>query len=402
MPRFYLLLLAALATPATYAGPLAEALEQAWARHPQAGAEAAREEVARAERELAAALTPAPAAVSLASLDDKLAGNRRGKREWEVELALPLWLPGQKAARGAEAEAALTEVVTRRQALRLRLAGELRQAWWALAEARVGLEQARLRSDGLRALAEDVSRRYRAGELARVDANLARSELTLAQAEALAAEAVLVRAEQAWRALTGSPAPPLMAAEDASGTARLLNAGTGEHAELLARTAAVRLASARLEVARTSRRDAPELAFRLVRDRDDARSSYENTAGLKLTIPLGGDARMRRAEGAAHAELAEAEGELVRARAAVELDIERARRELELAERQLALSTQRGPLIAENLKLAEKAFALGEGDLATLLRVRAMAQADAAEAARLRVARDAAISGLLQALGVMP
>ncbi len=86
----------------------------------------------------------------------------------------------------------------------------------------------------------------------------------------------------------------------------------------------------------------------------------------------------------------------------MELDIERARRELELAERQLALTTQRGPLIAENLKLAEKAFALGETDLAALLRVRGMALADAAEAARLRVARDAAVSGLLQALGVTP
>lgn len=402
MTRIPILLFATLVAHAAHAGPLAAALERAWARHPQAGAEAAREEAARAERELAAALTPAPAAVSLATLDDNLAGNRRGKREWEVELALPLWLPGQKAARGAEAEAALAEVAARRQALRLRLAGELRQAWWALAEARAGMEQARLRADGLRALAEDVSRRHRAGELARVDANLARGELTRAEAEALAAEVALARAEQAWRALTGSPAPQLMTAEEASGAARPLDAGAGQHAELLARAAVARLAGARLQVARESRRDAPELAFRLIRDRDDDRSSYENTAGLKLTIPFSGDARVRRGDAAARAELAEADAELARARAAVELDIERARRELELAERQLALAAQRAPLLAENLRLAEKAFALGETDLAALLRVRGMALADAAEAARLRVARDAAVSGLLQALGVTP
>lgn len=402
MPRFFLLLLAVLAAPASHAGALGEALERAWARHPQAGAEAAREEVARAERELAAALTPAPAAVSLATLDDNLAGNSRGKREWEVELALPLWLPGQKAARGAEAEAALAEVAARRQALRLRLAGELRQAWWALAEARAGLEQARLRADGLRALAEDVSRRHRAGELARVDANLARGELTRAEAEALAAEVAVARAEQAWRALTGTPSPQHVPAEAAPGATRMSDAVAGEHPELLARAAAARLAGTRLQVARESRRDAPELAFRLIRDRDDDRSSYENSAGLKLTIPFSGDARVRRGDAAARAELAEADAELARARAAVELDIERARRELELAERQFALATQRAPLIAENLKLAEKAFALGETDLAALLRVRGMAMADASEAARLRVARDAAVSGLLQALGVSP
>ncbi|MCU0842756.1 MAG: TolC family protein [Thiobacillaceae bacterium] len=402
MTRIPILLFAALAAHAAHAGPLAAALEAAWARHPEASATAAREEEVRARAELAAALTPAPAAVSLAAVNDELAGNNRGKREWEVELSLPLWLPGQKSARGAEAEAALAELASRRQAVRLRLAGELREAWWTLAGARAGLEQARRGADGLRALADDVARRHRAGELARVDANLARGELTRAEAEVLAAEASLARAEQAWRVLTGLPAPGRLDAEALPPAGRDAESIAREHPELAARTSTVRLARAHLQVARESRREAPELAFSLIRERDDGDSSYENTAGLRLTIPFSGDARARREDAAARSELAQADAELARARALLELDVERARRELDLAERQLALAGERAPLFAENLKLAEKAFTLGETDLASLLRVRALAIADAAEGERLRVARDAAVSRLLQALGVAP
>jgi hypothetical protein len=62
------LLLGQLASLPVRAGPLAVALEQAWARHPQAGADPALEEEARARAQLAAAVTPGPAAVSLSGL----------------------------------------------------------------------------------------------------------------------------------------------------------------------------------------------------------------------------------------------------------------------------------------------------------------------------------------------
>ena len=51
---------------------LAEALEQAWVRHPQAAAMAARQDEAQARAEVAGSITPGPAALSLSSLNDKL------------------------------------------------------------------------------------------------------------------------------------------------------------------------------------------------------------------------------------------------------------------------------------------------------------------------------------------
>ena len=85
----------AIAWPA-YAQSLGDALEQAWTRHPQAAAVSAREDEARARADVAAGITPGPASMSLSSLNDRLNKNR-GKQEWEVEMAVPLWLPGQSA-----------------------------------------------------------------------------------------------------------------------------------------------------------------------------------------------------------------------------------------------------------------------------------------------------------------
>lgn len=392
------LLLGALAVFPARAGALADALARAWARHPIAAADPEREEEARARAELAAATTPGPAAVSLAHLNDRL-GSQRGKQEWEVELAVPLWLPGQKAARGAEADAALAELAARRQALYLQLAGEVREAWWSVALAREVSELAHRRVAGARDLETDVARRYRAGDLARVDANLARNERLAAETEALESDAALARVEQAWRALTGLPVPAQLRAEappPPSGEA------VTEHPRLAALAASSRLAQARLKTILETRRDAPELAMRVLRERSDANDPFGNSVGLKLTVPFSVGARIRLDSSAARADAAQAESELALARHALELDEARARRDIDAAARQLALAEERRALIADNLKLAEKAFALGETDLASLLRVRALALETEAALGRSRLTRDAAVSRLRQALGVLP
>ena len=83
-------------------------------------------------------------------------------------------------------------------------------------------------------------------------------------------------------------------------------------------------------------------------------------------------------------------------------DIDRARRALLANERQLTMAEERLLLSAENLRLNEKAFSLGESDLASLLRIRAAAFDADAFLDRQRVARAAAQSRLKQSLGVLP
>jgi outer membrane protein TolC len=382
---------------------LAAAVEQAWRLNPQASGLDAREAEARAAQDIAAGLTPEPGSVSIGNLNDRFNRNQ-GKQEYEVELAVPLWLPGQKTAREAEAASRLDETVAKRAALRLEVSGELREAWWKLAAARSAKLLASRRLETARALESDVMRRYRVGELSRIDANLAQTETHAANAELVEAEATLLQAEQAVQTLTGSPAPKAL--DEESPTTRRLNDETGDtaasHPLLAVTAAAARSARARVKVADESRRAAPELALRVVRERGDFAEAYSNSVGIKLKIPFSSGSQVRRETSAAQAEANQSDADLLRTQTRVRLDAERAQRNLQSAERQLAMAQERRQLSAENLRLAEKAFSLGESDLATLLRIRAAAFDADAFFDRQRVARAAAISRLNQALGVLP
>ena len=382
---------------------LASAVDQAWRLNPQAAGLDAREAEARAAQDLAAGLTPEPGSLSIGNLSDRFNRNQ-GRQEFELELAVPLWLPGQKTAREAEAASQLDEILAKRAALRLEVGGELREAWWALAAARSAKLMASRRLDTARALESDVMRRYRVGELSRIDANLAQTETHAANAEWVEAQATLLQAEQAVQTLTGSPAP--MNLDEESPTGRRLIDESGDsaasHPWLAVTAAAARSARARAKVADESRRAAPELALRVVRERADFAESYSSSVGIKLKIPFSSGSQVRRQSAAAQAEANQAETDLLRTQTRIRLDAERAQRNLQSAERQLAMAHERRQLSAENLRLAEKAFALGASDLASLLRIRAAAFDAEAFLDRQRVARAAAISRLNQAMGVLP
>ena len=389
-------------TPSTSTG-LARALEQAWRLHPQAAGLDAREVEARAAQEVAASLTPEPPSVAIGSLNDRYNRNL-GRQEWEVEVAAPLWLPGQKAAREAEAASRVEEAAARRAALRWELAGVLREAWWSLAAARNVNALAIRRLATAQALEADVRRRYTVGELSRIDANLAQAEVLAASAEQAETETALLQAEQALRTLTGTVAPQDVGEEVPTTLRRSggLPSMPDAHPSLVAAATAARSARARVMVADESRRAAPELALRVVRERGDFAEPYANTVGIRLKIPFSSGPLVRRETSAAKADADQADAEMVRAQTRTQLEAERADRALASSERQFLMAQERRQLSAENLRLSEKAFSLGESDLATLLRIRAAAFDAEAFLDRQRVARAAAISRLNQALGVLP
>ena len=395
------------AEPLPTASGLANALEQAWRLHPQAASLDARDAEANAAREVAARLTPEPGSVSIGSLNDRLNRNL-GRQEWEVELATPLWLPGQKAARVAEAASRIDEAVAKRAALRLELAGEVREAWWALAIARNAKSLVVQRRDTARALSTNVRRLFEAGEVSRIDANLAQNELHVADAEMIETDLSLLQAEQVLRTLTGAPAPTDLTAEKAveRSTMQPLVGGVTivpeSHPLLVVAAATSRSARAKVKVAVESRRAAPELALRVVRERGDFAEPYANSVGITLKIPFSSAAQVRRETSSAQAEADQADAELARVQTRVQLVAVRAERALQATERQLAMAAERHALAAENLLLTERAFSLGESDLATLLRVRAAAYDAEAFFSRQRVARAAAQSQLNQSLGVLP
>ncbi|MBN9460726.1 MAG: TolC family protein [Burkholderiales bacterium] len=376
---------------------LGDALAQAWSRHPLAAPLDALEAQARARTEAAARVTPGPASASLATLDDRFDRNR-GARKLELELGVPLWLPGQQGARLGEARELAAEIGARRDAVRLRIAGQVRDAWWMLAAARDTVELARQRVLSAQALESDVQRKFEAGERARMDANLARSERVAAQSDEVDARQALGRAEQAWLGLTGLAPPAALPAEETPARAPPIEA----HPGMIGALAAAKAAQASLAAAQKNTREAPRVAVRIERDRGDFGEPFGNSIGIKLELPFSSGPQLRQQTAGALAETARTDAELELARRTIVLEIERARREIEAAQEQLQLTRERRDLTADTLQLAEKAFALGESDLLTLLRIRAAALEAQAAHDRQRTARAAAGSRLNQALGILP
>lgn len=362
---------------------LSELVDAAWQREPRARLLDARRAELAALAEVAAGSLPGPGTVGLSHRNDRLQSDR-GRLEWELEYAQPLWLPGQAEARRQEADTALRALAAERAALRLGLARSLSGELLAWQSARAGLRLAEGRLTLARALSDDLARRLRAGEAPRFDANLAESERLAAEAQ-LAEQGLLVaEAARRFERLVGTPPPEARPRPPA--------AGPDEHPALAAAREGAALARARLAGTRQSLRDNPELGVRLRHERDTFGAPFGDSVALRISIPLASAPRSAAREAAAVAAVTEAAVALERARDQLQLDRAQADDQLAAAGRLHAAAEARRRLATDNVALADKAWRLGERPLEALLRARAAAfDADAA-LLRAGLARDQALA----------
>ena len=139
------------------------------------------------------------------------------------------------------------------------------------------------------------------------------------------------------------------------------------HPQLLAAAASVEVASAKLAVAQESRREAPTLAVRLIRDRAVFSDAFTDAWGVKLTIPFSMGPRVRQELAGNRAEGLQAETEYAQVQRRITSARDTAQRLLGVAQSQLEIAATRVSLTQANLVLVEKSFSLGESDLPTLL-----------------------------------
>ena len=385
-----------LSPPLLAAGTLREAIERAWERQPAAQAKPARVEEFTAKQEAARAAFPEPPSLRLGNRNDRLNRNE-GVREWEAEIALPLWLPGERDRQSAIVNAERDQYDTGLTAAKLKIAGEVRDAYWQARLAENELALARRKVQEAVVLAADVERRVKAGDLARVDLNHAQAAERLARAALAEAEIKAFRAMQGFSVLTGLSVLP-SGEEPPHAQATLLD----DHPLLAPLQRAVATHQAKLNQATQNLRNNPELELGVRRERNTFDDAYANSLQLRLRLPFATDARNKPRIAAANAELIEAHTVYSLERAKVAAEAESARRELEQARTVSGLTEARFTLAADTQRLLARAFTLGELDL--IARLRAENERFEAELqftrAKLEAAR--AISRLNQALGVLP
>jgi cobalt-zinc-cadmium efflux system outer membrane protein len=374
------------------------ALDAAWQRAVSAREAQGQRRRADAERIAAARLWAAPPTLELNHRDDRLQGHA-GRRETEVGLAVPLWLPGQQAYRAVTVDAAAAQATAAEQVARLRLAGEVREAAWQVAGQQAEVAQADAQATSLRQLADDVERRVRAGDLARADSLAAQAEHLAAWAAVADSRQRLLAVRARWTLLTGLAALP-----DLSGAVTPDPAAPdlAQHPEWLFASQTTELARRRLDLMRHSRRDAPELTLGVRQDMPGRGEPAQGSVVVGFRLPWGTDDRNRPLEAAAWSDLDIARTHEQRLRERLESDIASAREAQRSAQAQLDAETARARLLRERATLIDKSFRAGETPLPDMLRaLAAAAQADSA-VARQTAALGLARARLQQALGTLP
>jgi outer membrane protein TolC len=360
---------------------LSAAVEAAWSRSVQAKGAEGLVELAVARQAAASSLWAGAPSIELSQRGDKLLDDA-GRRESEIGFTWPLLLPGQGSARqtAADAERQLADATA--LAAKLRVAGEVREAVWAVAARDSEWSVAARHANVMEALAGDVERRVKAGDLAHADALAARAEFLAASAAADEARQRLDVARMQWKLLTGLDTMA-DAAEPARDTTEAL------HPEVALAATAFADARSRLERVRGESSDPPELTLRYRYETPGVGLPAEKSIGLGIRIPFGTSDRNLPREKAAAAQLEVARAEERLRRERVEGERETAAAAVRAAERQLESERGRARLLRERSGLIDKSFRAGESALPELLR----AQSAAAQA-------EAALAGQQAALGL--
>jgi cobalt-zinc-cadmium efflux system outer membrane protein len=385
------------APPVASITSLKQAFEVAWTRQPEGRAAAERRAADQARRAAATSWFAQPPSVELAAKTGRFTRDE-GAREYEAGVAMPLWLPGERARTGAlvDGEAAATE--SRLLAAQLRVAASLRGAYWAVERARVERDIASVRLTNAEQLARDVARRVGAGDLSRADRHQADIAVAIAEGSLAEADSALAHAGHELQNVLGTTIT-VAAAPEPVPTAPFDESRHGALKALADRAEVARLAGA---LAGVQTRANPDLIVAATRERGAFGEPYGQTVTMGVRIPFGSDSRARARRATAAADAIEADTNLMLERDHVLGAIHGAQGRLASTVRMRAAAERRAQLAAETRGFFEKSFRLGETDLPTRLRVELEAFEAERALARVRVEHALAISHLRQALGLLP
>ena len=373
-----------------------QAFDAAWQRAVLRGEAEGTASRSKSEQELASNLLAGRPSVELSQRSDRW-HQATGSRENEVGVALPIWWPGQRSARIASAQVGARFADAAKTSSRLRLAGEVREAAWALSAQRAELEVAEDQAAYLKQLSADVWRRVAAGDLARSDWLAAESESLGAASAALDAQTRLRVAASRWKLLTGLDDLP-----DPRETAPPAGDATAQHPDAALALFAQDRAMRQLDLAANSKWDSPELAVKFREDTPASGIPALRSVGISIRIPLGASARGR-------TQLAEAQANRTVAELHFSREQDRLREEamtatfaLDIAQRSLTAERERARHLSERAILIEKSFKLGESPLTDLLRAKSAATQAAAGSAKQEAAAGLASARQKQANGELP
>lgn len=321
-----------------------------------------------------------------------------GRREVEATLEAPLWRPGQRQAGTQLAERAAIQAQQTGVALRLEVAGLVREALWAMALAELRLRLAGQQLTTSQKLAATVRRRVELGDLARLDLLLAENDVLERRTARVEAEAALQDTRRTYLSLVQMDRAPTEFAEARSAAEEI----SEQHPLLAAANSKVARSQAQLQWVQNSAKGQPLLGVGTRIERDVRANDDVGSIRFTVSVPFGGDSYHAPQIAASQVEISRAKAE----RDALWRELKRALHEaehvLEVDHATLKLARERAALARDQLRLNRIAFDAGELKLIDLLKIQSTANAATVEAElrALLMQRDTARYN--QAVGVTP
>ena len=383
--------------------------EIAWERQPESKSYQFRVDAALAKQKIASSFLASPASIEIAQKTDR-ANSNQGASETIAGLGIPLWLWGERANSIGLADAEYKRLLSQYLLIQLKVAAEVRDAFWSYKRSKVELDLANGRFQNAKALSFDVEKRFRAGDLSRADLHQANGALANAEASLAEAQANFINAEQKVRSLLGvgmveksiktgllnQLAEPIPKVPDNLSS---LDFNLPVVAALLDQ---LEVAKKAVSLAKAQTRSTPELQLLTTRGRDVYGVPFQQSITLGIRIPFGSDSRYQNKLATTTAEMVEAESQLALERERTLSNIESSVLLVKTARLKADSSEKRAVLANETRSFFEKSFRFGETDLPTRLRIELEASDASRQAAVAKINYAVAISNLRQALGLLP
>jgi len=382
--------------------------ESSWERQPDYKSYQYRVEAALAKQKIASSLLVSPASVEVAQKTDR-ANSNQGASETILGLGIPLWLWNERSSSINLADAEYKKLLSQYYLSQLRIAAEVRDAYWTYQRSKIESDLALRRYENARILAQDVEKRFKAGDLSRADLHQANGALASSEAFLVEAQANVINAEQRVRSLLGSeylkkiqfgdiakniePLPKVP--ENLSG----LDTGLPIVAALIDQ---LEVAKKAVDLAKSQTRASPQLQILTTKSREVYGVPHQQSFTVGLTIPFGSEARNTNRLASATAEMVDSEVRLAYERESALSNVESNVALVKSAQMKLGAADKRSNLANETRQFFEKSFRIGETDLPTRLRIELEAVDANRQAAIAKINYAVSVSNLRQALGLLP
>ena len=316
-----------------------------------------------------------------------------------ANLMVPLWNIGQRDAQENLAKEAEKYAGLQALAIKLRVAGLVREALWNMALARIRFEQAREERETAKQLLDTIKRRVEVGDLPVADELLAQTEFLQKQSVLILAEAELMHTHKRYTSITRMGKVPTVHEENLVGIKELGQ----NHPNLIAINSQIDRKQAEIIAVKAVGSGQTNVVAGILSDEGiDYRSNHAEFFNVGVVVPFGGSAHVQPQIAALNVELTT----LTSQREMLYRELEQAHHEaehnMEVNEVELENANERQKVSEKLLKMTQLAFSVGEIGLMDLLKIQSQTQQSILYAKERAVIMKRDIAFYNHAVGVMP